>query len=380
MEEILVKYLQGRLSESETQQLEAWLEASADNRKLFEQLKDGRWVSGQLQKVDGYNAEGKWQELKTFFPAAGIGTVRLSRTKFWLRMAVAASVVLAVSIGAYFTFFQKDPPKAIIVQQPSDIEAPVVTKATITLSDGRRVTIDSLTSLTQSSVELKKTADGQLIYSGNTKEALYNTLTNPKGSPVAYVALADGSQVWLNAGSSIRYPVAFTGKDREVTITGEAYFEVAHDASKPFYVSKDDVRVQVLGTHFNVNTYDDEPDMRVTLLEGSVRVSKGSATTILQPGQQAKVNSTIQVLNGVNLDEVMAWKNGRFHFDGSNAEMIMREVSRWYNVDVEFKDKIPHLFVVKVSRDVPVSQLLKAMETTTRIHFERQGNKIIVRK
>ena len=168
----------------------------------------------------------------------------------------------------------------------------------ITLDDGNVISVDSLTTLLQYSVALTKTPDGKIIYTGKTQQVAYNTLTNPKGSTVIDITLSDGSRVWLNAGSSVTYPVAFSGPDRKITISGEAYLEVAHDKSHPFYVSKGDVQVQVLGTHFNVNAYDNENNIRVTLLEGAVAVSynrqpqspSGSTDVpvILKPGQQAK--------------------------------------------------------------------------------------------
>jgi len=189
--------------------------------------------------------------------------------------------------------------------------------------------------------------------------------------------------VWINVGSSLTYPTAFTGKERKVKITGEAYFEVAHNAGVPFIVQHNGLTVSVLGTHFNVNTYEDEAAERVTLLEGSVRVNKNSLSQLLKPGQQARINNNgindIKVLNDVNIDEVMAWKDGKFRF-GENTDIgtIMRQISRWYNVDIEYKGSVNQRFWGSISKDVNVSQVLKILEATGGVKFKVEGNKIIV--
>jgi ferric-dicitrate binding protein FerR (iron transport regulator) len=208
----------------------------------------------------------------------------------------------------------------------------------------------------------------------------YNTLSNPRGSKVISLTLSDGTRVWLNAGSSLRYPASFASSavNREVKITGEAYFEVAHDASKPFIVSKNDVSVTVLGTHFNVNAYDDESDIKITLLEGSVRVNKGSNTGLLKPGQQAQVSSSVKVLNNTDVEQVMAWKNGKFSFNGSDIKTVMRELARWYDVNVEYKDEIKETFFVKLDRNTNMSNVFRILQTTGAVHFKIEGKKVTV--
>jgi ferric-dicitrate binding protein FerR (iron transport regulator) len=252
----------------------------------------------------------------------------------------------------------------------------------ITLADGSTIYLDSVgggTLAVQNDVQVMKTAEGKVVYTGATTgngEIVYNTLFNPRGSKVIDMQLSDGSHVWLNAGSSIRYPVAFIGKERVVEINGEAYFEVARlersnaknakqaqrtqSENMPFIVKKGDVSVTVLGTHFNVNAYDDEESLKVTLLEGSVAVKRASTMVKLTPGQQAiAASGKLQVASSVDVDEVMAWKNGKFVFNKTNVQTTMRQIARWYDVDIEYKDNVKGFFSGGISRLENASQLLK---------------------
>jgi ferric-dicitrate binding protein FerR (iron transport regulator) len=236
----------------------------------------------------------------------------------------------------------------------------------------------------QGKVKIIQQSTGAISYSGNTAGAIsYNTLSVPNGSKPIHLMLSDGSQVWINVGSSLTYPTAFTGNERKVKITGEAYFEVVHNEKIPFIVQNGDLQVKDLGTHFNVNTYQDETSARITLLEGSVRVLRNSTSELLKPGQQASIsnnsNSNIRVLNDVNIDEVVAWKNGKFMFDNNtDIGAIMRQISRWYNVDIEYQGNISQRFWGSISKNVNVSQVLKILEATGEVKFKIEGNKIFV--
>jgi transmembrane sensor len=306
----------------------------------------------------------------------------------WLRWASAAAILL-ISIGSYLYISNKNEKPAFIAQIPTDIKAPSTNRATITLAEGQSIFLDSASNgqlAMQNNVKLIKTAEGKIAYEGSfpvkNVALIYNTLTNPKGSRVIEMALSDGTHVWLNAGSSLTYPVAFTGHERNVEITGEAYFEVTHNAAMPFTVKKlhDDTRVQVLGTHFNVNAYDDESSIKVTLLEGSVKVTKGNNKSLLKPGQQAKIHlSRINISNEVDVEEVMAWKNGKFQFgDASDIATIMRQISRWYDVDVEYKGTITEHIGGSISRQVNASQVFKMLEATGTMKFKIEGRKVTV--
>jgi ferric-dicitrate binding protein FerR (iron transport regulator) len=198
------------------------------------------------------------------------------------------------------------------------------------------------------------------------------------------MTLSDGSRVWLNAGSSITYPVAFVGNERKVQINGEGYFEVAHNADKPFVVSKGDVSVTVLGTHFNVNAYDDESDVRVTLLEGSVEVKSkvGSGKSkVIKPGEQAKVisNGQLTISKDVDLDEVMAWKNQQFIFERLDLASIMRQLSRWYDIEVNYEGKMPsNKFSGIISRTRNISAVLEMLKGTGDLQFKVDGKIVTV--
>ena len=251
----------------------------------------------------------------------------------------------------------------------------------ITLANGQKVFLDSVSNgalAIQSNVKLVKLANGKIVYQQGTREMSgkmeYNILSNPNGSKVINITLADGSKVWLNAGSALTYPVAFIGNERKVSITGEAYFEVAHDASKPFIVNNGSMGIRVLGTHFNVNAFeDDDNDIKVTLLEGSVKINNGNATRLLNPGQQAVVSKEIKVVNDVDLDLVMAWKNGYFQFDNASLQKVLKEVSRWYDVDVVYEGyNQPRKFVGEIQRDLSLSEVLKILQKN-KVHFKIAG-------
>lgn len=321
--------------------------------------------------------------------------VKIAKLRRW-RWVAAASVMLALTSAAYFWSKQEvQVPQAPAVVTLEDVQAPQTTKAMITLSDGRTVSLDSITSgklAQQADVTVTKTADGQIVYSGNTSEIVYNTLTNPKGSKVIDMILSDGSRVWLNAGSSVTYPIAFAGNERKVRITGEAYFEVAAVSKSadrgssfvPFIVQKDNIQVLVKGTHFNVNAYDDEAEVKVTLLEGRVDVSTADAAgkqeAALEPGRQARCgkNGKIAVSADIDLDEVMAWKNGLFDFSSADIQLIMRQIGRWYDLDISYEGVIPEReFSGKIARNTLLSNVLKILEQSN-IHFRMEQNRIVV--
>jgi transmembrane sensor len=313
------------------------------------------------------------------------------RRRIWIRYASAAAILIVIATGSYFLGLHK--PQKHLAQanafQVHDVKAPSTNNAIITLSNGRQIILDSAgngTLVTQGNVNLVKLADGKIAYLGssnNRSEMAYNTLTNPRGSKVISLTLSDGSQIWLNAESSIRYPTAFAGNERKVEITGEAYFEVAHDEAMPFIVRKGEMETKVLGTHFNVNAYDNEPAIKVTLLEGSVKVSKAGEAVQLVPGQQAQINTNGKILlnKTVEIDEVVAWKNGQFELNGNTIEPIMRQVARWYDLDIEYKGALPtDNFKGSVSRQENVSELLRILEQTKAVSFSIEGKKIIVMK
>ena len=216
------------------------------------------------------------------------------------------------------------------------------------------------------------------MYYGNTEELLLNELSNPRGSKTVSIALNDGSKVWLNSGSSIEYPVSFVGKEKVVEIKGEAYFEVAKNPNKKFVVKSNGVSTEVFGTHFNINSYDDDNNVKITLLEGSVKVSKGAITGFLKPGQQAKISNQLQIDSHVDQDAVMAWKNGFFHFENTEMEELMKQLSRWYGIDIVYKKGIPNrTFGGEIARDANLSQLVRILNES-KVKCNIEGKQLII--
>jgi ferric-dicitrate binding protein FerR (iron transport regulator) len=230
--------------------------------------------------------------------------------------------------------------------------------------------------LNNGQLEYKKAHDAQGM------SVSYNTMSTPKGRQFQ-VLLPDGTKVWLNAASSLRYPTAFTGKERRVEITGEAYFEVAKNAHLPFKVSiNDHTAIEVLGTHFNVNAYDDESNINTTLLEGSVKVTSNKQVQMLTPGQQAQVNhesGSVKLVTKADVDEAMAWKNGNFSFNDASLPAVMRQLSRWYNIEIEYKGGIPAgTFSGEIGRSLTLDQVLKGL-TRTKIRYTiEKDNKLLI--
>jgi len=304
------------------------------------------------------------------------------------RFAIAAAILGIIILSTFLLFKTNRPAQVAKAESNShkfkDDVVPGGNKATLTLADGSVILLDDAKNGTlaqQGSAKVIK-LDGKLLYdlaSERSKQVVYNTISTPKGGQYQ-LELPDGSLVWLNASSSIHFPTSFIEKERRVEITGEAYFEVAKNADKPFIVSVNNSEVQVLGTHFNINAYNDEEEVRTTLLEGAVKFVDGNNTSLLQPGQQSQLTKDriVKVVNDVDVNEVVAWKNGLFSFENAGIETIMRQLSRWYDVEIEYKGKTDDIFVAEMSRNIKLSDVLKALELTGRVKFEIDGKKIVV--
>jgi transmembrane sensor len=304
----------------------------------------------------------------------------------WFRVA-AAVLLFAASTITYIVYSKTDKPQVIAESKPlvHDI-APGGDKAILQLADGSTMILESTPNdsiLKQGHTNVVK-KNGLLAYNavnGNSTEILFNTVTTPRGGQFQLV-LADGSKVWLNAASSIRFPTAFAGKQRKVEITGEAYFEIAKNASMPFIVVVDGKsEVEVLGTHFNINSYADEATINTTLLEGSVNVKSNGESKIITPGQQTQVNSKGQIVlnKEPDIEQVMAWKNGLFNFKGESIENIMRQLARWYDFSIQYENPVTEKFYVKMNRNTNISNIFKILETTGGVHFKIEGKKITVK-
>lgn len=311
---------------------------------------------------------------------------KTGRFRFLLRYAAAAAIILAVGSGIFFwagSDKKQGNTDATVVQ---DV-LPGSNKATLTLSNGQQIFLDSASNgilAQQGNAMISKQAGGQIVYNntgGSSGEILNNTMTTPRGGEYQ-LTLPDGTKAWLNAASSITFPAAFNGKDRSVKITGEVYLEVAKDKSKPFFVTVNDVKLEVLGTHFNVNAYDDEKTVKTTLLEGSVKVNAKGSSLVIAPGEQARVSEggRLTVVAGVDMAETMAWKRGRFIFEGAPIATVLRQLARWYDVEVVGGEDVDELFFADVSRNKKISDVLKALELTGKVKFRIEGKKIMIMK
>ena len=308
----------------------------------------------------------------------------------WFRISSAAAVILLLGISAFY-YLQPGSKKNIVIQKPvqeiqTDIQ-PGTSGAILTLSNGKQIVLDSTgnnTLLTQGNTQLLN-QQGRLSYNNNDAATggpavVYNTMTTTKGKQYQ-LQLSDGSKIWLNAASSVTYPTAFTGDERKISITGEAYFEIAHDAKRPFTVSTNGMEVQVLGTHFNVNAYDDEENTSTTLLEGSVKIKNQHTASLLKPGQQLQLDreGKIKLVANADVQEAVAWKDGLFIMKKAGIASIMRQIARWYDVEVSYSDGIPP---GRISGDIPrnmnLSKVLEVMELSG-VHFTINGKKVEVK-
>jgi transmembrane sensor len=318
-------------------------------------------------------------------PESGGATVKSIARISWVKYAAAA--ILLLTVGLYFLKSKQTNFDTSQAKISNDIK-PGGNNAVLTLSNGTRIMLNDAKNgklAVQGSASVVKLANGELKYNqnGTTEGApVYNTMSTPRGGQYK-LQLPDGTIVMLNSESSITFPIAFKGKVRNVSLTGEAYFEVAKNKKMPFHVSFGDQQVEVLGTHFNISAYKDQPVYKTTLLEGSVRISRGKENQLLVPGQQAIYKSDGQAfaVNEVDIEDVIAWKNGLFQFDNTELEQVMLQLSRWYNVEVEYDGPKPVLnFTGAVKRDNNLSRVIKILESTGGVKFTIDGNKIIVHK
>jgi len=384
---------------------------SFPNRKDLEKIIE-RYLSGtanvdEIKFVEGYynflgekNEDGNpSEEIKDFeasnFKAiqAKIGSTRKSKIKpLFKYISVAAALLAIVFGGVYYFQVQNSSTTASFAQTKKnslDI-MPGKNKATLTLADGSIVILDENTSSDisdQDGIKISKEKDGQLVYTILNSKALdadksiaFNTISTPKGGQYQ-VILPDGTKVWLNAASSLKYPEAFVGKQRLVVLTGEAYFEVAKNKSMPFRVQSQNQHVEVLGTHFNINSYLDDKTIKTTLLEGSIQISNSKFSKILKPGEQAVSGigeqSSIKVATDVDTDDETAWKNGLFQFNDSELKVILNQLERWYDIKIDYSNIPAKRYNGMVSRTSKLSEVLKMLEKTGNIKFElEEGRKL----
>ncbi|AYL93840.1 FecR family protein [Mucilaginibacter celer] len=299
----------------------------------------------------------------------------------WLKYAAAIIVLLGVSAALYLN---RTPQKQQMASALKHDALPGGNKAVLILANGDSISLDEASNgqiARQGNAKVSKVQNGLIAYASGkdtTTKITRNTINTPRGGQYN-VKLADGSMVWLNSASSITFPTLFNGDTREVKITGEAYFEVAKNAAKPFLVQCGGQTVRVLGTHFNINAYDDEPGIRTTLLEGSIRLSTGSQSRLLVPGQQAVVRGDAIAMEGKpNLTAVTAWKDGLFVFDDTDLPQLMRQISRWYDVKIVYNGKPgDYAFVGEINRNTRLTSVLKILEASG-VKFKIENKQLII--
>ncbi|RAJ08468.1 FecR family protein [Chitinophaga skermanii] len=362
---LIHKYWANELNDVEKAELDAWLAIDPANAAFLAQLGDPTLMATAVDQFSRYDEKASWSKIHAAFPASKQPIVQpLRKYIYW-----AAAAMVTGLVGYYALKIQTtSPSKPTIIASSHLDKAPGSNKATLTLSNGKTVNLDDISNgeLQESDgSRLHKQNNGGIAYAGNEDVVVQHTLSTPRGGQYC-LQLPDGTRVWLNAASSITYPTAFNGKERRVKISGEAYFEVTQEANKPFIAQLNSgQQIEVLGTQFNINAYADEPTIKATLVQGSVRVRNQHGSQLLLPRQQAvfTASSNISLQQLADVESVIAWKEGKFQLDGIDLASFMRQIGRWYNVDVRFANTPSDrkLFGGTINRDVQLSTVLKAL-------------------
>ena len=381
---LIAGFIRKVLTEAEHDELDAWVESSDDNMLLFEELTDEKNIEANLEWMDKIRTEEALQLTKEqveFTPEHNS-----LKTKKWFYSIAASVILLIAAFGIYKIINNKNSELPLVTKISQNGIQPGGNKATLKLSNGSVIDLVSAPNgviKNDNGTTINKSKDGEILYNdssnANNNITSYNVLTTPKGGQYK-VQLPDGSLVWLNAASSLKYPTSFTGTERNVELNGEGYFEITKDKTKPFKVKlADGSEVKVLGTHFNVMAYEDEKSKDVTLLEGSVEITRDNDNQKLEPGQQVRITSKkIILVNSVDTAEITGWKNGQFVFHNADIQSIMRQVARWYNVNIKYETNSSQHFNATILRKEPVLRLLHILEETDQIHFKIENQTIYV--
>ncbi len=370
IKEVLERYQQGNCTDEEKAWVESWYLQFMDDSEATDF--DISSMSHAKRRI--------WDRILLERP------IVKPKRYIYPKVAVAATVLLA--LGFMFYLFQHSPQsgqKQELAAQ-EEIIKPGGNNAYLTLADGKRINLTDMeegAALEQAGMKIVKKSNGELVYeiantSARQERLGSNTIETPVGGQYQIV-LPDGTKVWLNSSSSLQYPVRFAANERKVVLDGEAYFEVRSDKKKPFRVVSEGQTVEVLGTKFNVNTYKDEPTVKTTLLEGSVKVSLASISKILCPGEQASTTGQNIEISLVDTEQVVAWYKGDFVFDGVELKSIMRQISRWYDVEVIYQQDVGNVkFGGSISRSKDIQEVLKILAMTKGVNFKVEGRRVLV--
>lgn len=375
---LIAGFIRGTLTDQEKDELDDWIAASEENIELFAELTDEQQMDAHLKERYSYNSEAAIEKLRAKMPLEK-PTVR--RTKLHMFSAVAAAVSVLLLLAIFLFKSEETKPEPGEVKLVQDV-APGSYKALLTVSGGKQLWLDSNSQGKSLGIPGLEVADsGNALHYSKTASAVeWHTLSTPRSGQYK-LQLPDSSIVWLNAESSIRFPSKFPEDERKVEVSGELYFEVAKDEQKKFIVVSGDKQTEVLGTHFNVSAYNVDSAIVVTLLEGRVQVRDNgtAASQMLQPREQALFQKgKILLLQNINVEEVIAWKNGWFYFNDQPIGEIMQQVARWYDVKVLYDGTINQKFTAEIEKNVTVVKLLELLEKTGRVHFKIKDKTITV--
>lgn len=388
LKDLLFSYLNGSMDQEEFDELTIYIKDET-YAAVFHESMDHEWQTRKIRQLLSDQEQDSVYDKITADPRfTKAPLLQLRKSRFFnYRLVTAAAAIALIAAGGWLFAVRSGSSTSVY---ENDVD-PGSTKATLTLANGQKITLDDAKKgklADQLGISVSKTENGQLIYtvagkSGLSDEISYNTLETPAGGQYQLI-LPDGTKIWLNAGSSLKYPASFASlKERRVTLKGEAYFEVSHHKDLPFRVQTPKQTVEVLGTHFNVNAYTDEPDTKTTLLEGSVKVlpENKAQVMMLKPGQQAQVGADNEVIS-IDTESVTAWKNGDFILKDEDFQATMRKIARWYDVEIVYDESAPKDIELGgwVSRSKHISAVLKIIESTGKVHFKVQGRRVTVTK
>ncbi|TWI77936.1 FecR family protein [Lacibacter cauensis] len=377
---LIAGYIRNTLTKTEHTELDDWVNESDHNMQLFEELTDEENIKANLAKMDLVLVDQHWQEVNNKLAQAENEYRKKQKRTVW---SMAAAIVIIISGAVLFLLLVKSKPEQTTVMNADSLQlVPGSNKATLTLADGSVVDLSTAKNgVIDSNLvsHANKPADGELVYEAknNGPVSALHALSTPVGGQYK-VVLADGSKVWLNASTTLKYPAAFNGKERRVEVNGEAYFEIAKNEQQPFrVVLPDSSVVTVTGTQFNVMCYSTATQNEVTLVEGRVAVAHKGQTQNMEPGTQTAVSANGLVkYTGVDIEAITGWKNGLFVFHDASIETIMTQVERWYGAKVVYRAKTKQLLNAEILRSEPLPKLLGLLELNGYVHFKIE-NKII---
>ena len=377
--QILKKYREGEATSEEKTFLEAYYNTFDLNEDVITEDNEAEYAGLKAAIKNAVD-----QRIELYQKKRVPGKVR----SMWVRYVAAASILIFISFGSYMLIRNHNAKNGGLAHNSFKGIVPGGNKAILTLANGLMIALDDAMKgeiAKQAGVTITKTADGQVVYhaaagNGNQQEPLENSISTPRGGQYK-VILPDGTAVWLNAASSITYPTQFKNTERVVSLTGEAYFEVTKNKQAPFKVKSALQTIEVLGTHFNINAYADEAAVATTLLEGSVKVTSASASALISPGEQALISRVGEggiAKRQVNTDKEVAWKNGVFSFEGEDIRSIMRQVCRWYDIEVAYAGNIPReKYFGEISRSSSLADVFKILELNN-LGFNIEGKTVTV--